>query len=143
MAAAIAAPAGGGLSRHINWAMIVVSWSSCCAVLRSAILCCAVLCSCCAVLCCAVIVLLSWPVLCLCSCHGLRCAALQTLADRGRSFSLCQVIVISESSSGSSLLKGLHRVAGTVAGAAAGMAVFGLVFLFNGLSTANSPQKAC
>jgi hypothetical protein len=50
------------------------------------------------------------------------------------------VTVLFESSAGSSIRKGLLRLAGTLAGAAVGLAILYFVVLANGLSHANHPQ---
>jgi hypothetical protein len=52
------------------------------------------------------------------------------------------VVVLFESSTGSSIRKGLLRLAGTVAGAVAGMAILYFVVLCNGLSHSNNPQAS-
>lgn len=50
------------------------------------------------------------------------------------------VVVLFESTAGSSVRKGLLRLAGTLAGAAAGIAIYYFVLLCNGLSLADHPQ---
>ena len=52
------------------------------------------------------------------------------------------VVVLFESSTGSSIRKGLLRLVGTLTGAAVGMAILYFVVLCNGLSHANTPQAS-
>ena len=52
------------------------------------------------------------------------------------------VVVLFESSTGSSIRKGLLRLVGTLTGAAVGMAILYFVVLCNGLSHSNNPQAS-
>lgn len=63
------------------------------------------------------------------------------LTSRRPIWALTVVVVLFESTAGSSVRKGLMRLAGTLAGAAAGIAIYYFVRLCNGLSLADHPQK--
>lgn len=57
-------------------------------------------------------------------------------------WSMTIVVVLFESTAGSSVRKGLMRLAGTLAGAVVGIAIYYFVVLCNGLSRADHPQAS-